>query len=240
MGSTLPSRLHPTPMRRGVYPRVGGGTSLECIVTILSEGLSPRGRGNHATLGCPSAPLGSIPAWAGEPTVGDVVPRPYRVYPRVGGGTANCRTSSRKTSGLSPRGRGNRRQDHGYGRRPGSIPAWAGEPPINDNSANPARGLSPRGRGNRFCGRFDPHCARSIPAWAGEPAPMRSWCHPCRVYPRVGGGTPKKMTIHRSRNGLSPRGRGNRHQGLPEGYRHGSIPAWAGEPLTASATSISV
>ena len=31
----------------GVYPRVGGGTTLPKTAVIASTGLSPRGRGNH-------------------------------------------------------------------------------------------------------------------------------------------------------------------------------------------------
>ena len=51
-----------------------------------------------------------------------------KVYPRVGGGTLLDVDTSGSTEGLSPRGRGNQRGEHGAARLDGSIPAWAGEP----------------------------------------------------------------------------------------------------------------
>ena len=47
--------------------RVGGGTDEGSTVTLFADGLSPRGRGNHAEGDRLLAELGSIPAWAGEP-----------------------------------------------------------------------------------------------------------------------------------------------------------------------------
>ena len=70
----------------------------------------------------------------------------------------------------------------------------------------------------------------SIPAWAGQP------CHrpgppPLRwVYPRVGGATAIDMDDIDSIQGLSPRGRGNRHRHGRHRLHPGSIPAWAGQP----------
>ncbi len=50
------------------------------------------------------------------------------------------------------------------------------------------------------------------------------------VYPRVGGGTPVKVSGAGWRGGLSPRGRGNQVDAADDGIVRGSIPAWAGEP----------
>ena len=73
-------------------------------------------------------------------------------------------------------------------------------------------GLSPRGRGNH-----------------GENVKTYTLTV---VYPRVGGGTNYFGTPHFSSSGLSPRGRGNRHAKIFEAPNPGSIPAWAGEPMT--------
>ena len=72
--------------------------------------------------------------------------------------------------------------------------------------------------------------ARSIPAWAGEPRNLANVNVSVRVYPRVGGGTQTYNIVGLLVPGLSPRGRGNHNQGIPEPLEKGSIPAWAGEP----------
>ena len=78
--------------------------------------------------------------------------------------------------------------------------------------------------------RQEPASPRSIPACAGEPR-CRSR-RPCyrTVYPRVCGGTPTSICTVRSRNGLSPRVRGNPHLDLHGQVQERSIPACAGEP----------
>ena len=70
-----------------VYPRVGGGTMAWSASFPVEEGLSPRGRGNLLMLPVRFAWRRSIPAWAGEPPTRPRASFPYRVYPRVGGGT---------------------------------------------------------------------------------------------------------------------------------------------------------
>ena len=172
-----------------VYPRVGGGTRLESALDAERRGLSPRGRGNQHLPLWLFISNGSIPAWAGEPVTPANNALVLRVYPRVGGGTRRESIMKIRPSGLSPRGRGNRGRKTTAGPRPGSIPAWAGEPypPLRfppttavyprvggGTWSRAARystscGLSPRGRGNlhrTFPTVFE---AGSIPAWAGEP-----------------------------------------------------------------------
>ena len=71
-----------------VYPRVCGGTVLRRIPHRVAAGLSPRVRGNPTrTLRVAFAPW-SIPACAGEPSVGTCSSMSRTVYPRVCGGTA--------------------------------------------------------------------------------------------------------------------------------------------------------
>ena len=70
-----------------VYPRVGGGTAPYVKVALAELGLSPRGRGNPFLEALKQCPIGSIPAWAGEPWDFSTTMRSMGVYPRVGGGT---------------------------------------------------------------------------------------------------------------------------------------------------------
>ena len=215
---------HPT-----VYPRVGGGTCPGFPWSAAQRGLSPRGRGNQKPPVRTATPIGSIPAWAGEPPAKLCWLRRITVYPRVGGGTEFVWPRRFSYWGLSPRGRGN----HGrvtYGSNiVGSIPAWAGEPTSEWHKHIPdavyprvgggtrrwsiirlaSLGLSPRGRGNPGLKEIASGVFRSIPAWAGEPqSPYRRqrlrW-----VYPRVGGGTSLGPRRRGGSWGLSPRGRGN-------------------------------
>ena len=136
-----------------------------------------------------SAPLRSIPAWAGEPVPAYPCDTPVAVYPRVGGGTITRCIARNAGTGLSPRGRGNQASAAVSMPLAGSIPAWAGEPVTWRRLALTARvyprvgggtrglicqvmtleGLSPRGRGNRNVRGIDTEIWGSIPAWAGEP-----------------------------------------------------------------------
>ena len=76
--------------------------------------------------------------------------------------------------------------------------------------------------------------AGSIPAWAGEPPSREPCARINEVYPRVGGGTGYPNPNEHSPDGLSPRGRGNRSPMGLLSRSYGSIPAWAGEPQSAS------
>ena len=112
----------------GVYPRVCGGTQASFRQPCAGKGLSPRMRGNRRDLYWRITPVGSIPAYAGEPRFGLAVKAYQPVYPRVCGGTvARCRRS-RRSPGLSPRMRGNRGAADAIHAQSGSIPAYAGEP----------------------------------------------------------------------------------------------------------------
>ena len=126
-------------------------------------------RGNHAKRNAELAALGSIPACAGEPTIGEVVHGFQRVYPRVCGGTIIPLWMELIPVGLSPRVRGNLIRSLLYGAPGGSIPACAGEPgrrlairqaswvyprvcggtAHTSTNNQPSTGLSPRVRGNR-------------------------------------------------------------------------------------------
>ena len=72
----------------GVYPRVCGGTGGGIAGQCGQQGLSPRVRGNRPAEATGRRLGGSIPACAGEPSVGMAVAGISKVYPRVCGGTA--------------------------------------------------------------------------------------------------------------------------------------------------------
>ena len=236
-------------MDKGLSPRGRGNLRRHPSVRLPCPvgGLSPRGRGNLDVILASSElrQLGSIPAWAGElPGQYHQADYPRRnrhfvlvqsrfgVYPRVGGGTCGVRFEPLDTivgsipawAGEPPR-RGTLETTAAFA---GSIPAWAGEPDITTELSGPSvlrTGLSPRGRGNPT-----PYSTQKHWAIPGNPVFARS----PRVYPRVGGGTNNHVPrIGRSR-GLSPRGRGNLEATLwYNGFRNsGSIPAWAGEPVS--------
>ena len=186
-----------------------GGTSQVAAVVGVSEGLSPRVRGNHFSPASFAAEGRSIPACAGEPRGVSSGLSQRKVYPRVCGGTRGARTREPTTRGLSPRVRGNRAV-HGEQAGPvGSIPACAGEPRPRkweqrwlavyprvcggtaDTSplGHTGKGLSPRVRGNPSAAPHRFASPGSIPACAGEPNSRVMRGAGARVYPRVCGGT---------------------------------------------------
>ena len=121
-----------------VYPRVCGGTSAVYTVHRISRGLSPRVRGNQRTAGAIRTSVGSIPACAGEPRIGNPAPKGGGVYPRVCGGTGYAPTRNISKSGLSPRVRGNPSEIARSRPRRRSIPACAGEPAAASPAVRPA------------------------------------------------------------------------------------------------------
>ena len=111
-----------------VYPRVCGGTRDVSAEEHLTQGLSPRVRGNRSITHDLREISGSIPACAGEPAPAGAGASAGRVYPRVCGGTGRLEESWNSPTGLSPRVRGNRIAFAARRGPRGSIPACAGEP----------------------------------------------------------------------------------------------------------------
>ena len=240
----------PGPARKGVYPRVCGGTDLRKSPRIRAGGLSPRVRGNRIIDANGQISIWSIPACAGEPGCHCRPAGSAGVYPRVCGGTGMTGTPCARAAGLSPRVRGNRCAAITWDRAAGSIPACAGEPkrrqirviggqvyprvcggtlaPLRDTMA--PEGLSPRVRGNLQEGQTAAAKAGSIPACAGEPLPREDHRNRSEVYPRVCGGTKASLYAAQAAAGLSPRVRGNLKCSACRIALPGSIPACAGEP----------
>ena len=205
-------------------------------------------------LGC----AGSIPACAGEPRRRGCRCVPGWVYPRVCGGTALKEATHEYERGLSPRVRGNLAGTPAGFVPAGSIPACAGEPgtvrlPDRWSAVYPRvcggtvelpamtdqpDGLSPRVRGNPVGNRAGDAVDGSIPACAGEPGTHPLHHLPIAVYPRVCGGTRRRVSLANTPGGLSPRVRGNPPTGISNTVIAGSIPACAGEPAVAGRAAV--
>ena len=200
--STLPG----TPWR--VYPRPCGGASRGRHSLPVSGGLSPPVRGSRR--GEPPLAPGerSIPARAGEPSVGSAHSIQYTVYPRPCGGAITSEPPCALRSGLSPPVRGSHAASAPVDPGRGSIPARAGEPPqvrrrregltvyprpcggasSNGGIARCVTGLSPPVRGSQAVPYPLYLWSGSIPARAGEPRHVSRWLSDHKVYPRPCGG----------------------------------------------------
>ena len=144
-GRSIPACAGEPPIALGgallvaVYPRVCGGTAVRERGYLLTEGLSPRVRGNRIPGRSGAYQDGSIPACAGEPALPARTPSPARVYPRVCGGTLASPPAAHTRTGLSPRVRGNPRRNWKSTSHKGSIPACAGEPAGQPSRRIPGR-----------------------------------------------------------------------------------------------------
>ncbi len=133
-------------------------------------------------------------------------------------------------------------------RRPGSIPACAGEPSRRtprrgarrvdprvcggarerSPDAGEGHGRSPRVRGSLVAARLRDHVMGSIPAGAGEPPSCVRNTISARVDPRVCGGAAVAPDLQRPAGGRSPRVRGSHPRWSRGPAPRGSIPACAG------------
>ncbi len=217
---------------------------------VVSQGLSPRVRGNRWWSPPTTRRQRSIPARAGEPTTATPPAHCSAVYPRACGGTVGANAPRCLGQGLSPRVRGNPTGHPDPNNYKWSIPARAGEPgtsgsPVPGQWVYPRacggtdtapfrnmeeRGLSPRVRGNLVRCAPLPVSRGSIPARAGEPS--NNGCGFCvgKVYPRACGGTLPSHDYGNLADGLSPRVRGNQCSACRNNEGLWSIPARAGEP----------
>ena len=193
---------------------------------------------------------GSIPACAGNPLRPPARPSAPRVHPRVCGESISTLRHPGPRPGPSPRVRGIPSSTAPSCSWLRSIPACAGNPWADSNSAQvlrvhprvcgeslgvPSGMMSPRGpsprvrgirerlhRGRRFLG--------SIPACAGNPSPTRWSTLATRVHPRVCGESGSSDVHQYDTTGPSPRVRGIRGLMPTRTTTEGSIPACAGNP----------
>ena len=113
-GETPPSRNGPVHPK--VYPRTGGGNFPAPFAGSLGPGLSPHGRGKPNVAAYGQLINRSIPARAGETTIGRSSRGAPPVYPRTGGGNGISPLRRCPSLGLSP---------HGRGKRPAAGNCWA-------------------------------------------------------------------------------------------------------------------
>ena len=173
------------------------------------------------------------------------------------GGTISPLSMACLRNGLSPHVRGNRRPACVERHPTRSIPACAGEPSPCRSWRRTIRvyprmcggtartmpaphriyGLSPHVRGNRSRTRRCRCPPGSIPACAGEPSMSPTCSSLGKVYPRMCGGTPRRVRNGTPDPGLSPHVRGNQAWASVSPGVKGSIPACAGEPSGAHCTA---
>ena len=166
------------------------------------------------------------------------------------GETLSIARGNGKTTGLSPRARGNQPRRRKPVPRPRTIPACTGKPlsaaprpslkedyprvhgetPSQEPSGHRDTGLSPRARGNPWPTRSKASLSGTIPACTGKPLayPVESILE--RDYPRVHGETVSDTLDTLFGWGLSPRARGNLRHPARVAVQPGTIPACTGKP----------
>ena len=175
-----------------------------------------------------------------------------KVDPRVCGGALETTLSKAIALGRSPRMRGSLEEVKNLSSYFRSIPAYAGEPLLamragqskwvdprvcggaHDlaNTEQKNEGRSPRMRGSLWETTLIFSKTGSIPAYAGEPCSVKMYVFPSWVDPRVCGGAIDSIKIIPHFPGRSPRMRGSLIILIFLLYHLGSIPAYAGEPLS--------
>ncbi len=225
-GEAIPAGCGRT--RHRVDPRVRGGGATHRHKGHDIWGRSPRTRGRqvHSVLSEPSR--GSIPAYAGEAIRSKCRTMRARVDPRVRGGGTHPDEPLRGNTGRSPRTRGRQEAAAMLEALGGSIPAYAGEATVTDESTKSPQvdprvrgggltlavrlatvtGRSPRTRGRHWCAKMKTPVFRSIPAYAGEAQPGSISSAFDRVDPRVRGGGKSTFLKGKNHAGRSPRTRG--------------------------------
>ena len=197
---------------------------------------------------------GSIPAHAGQPISRSFPHGTRRVHPRSRGAANMPDMPVTMAPGPSPLTRGSRDRAAGRAVALGSIPAHAGQPQRLPQLVR-GSGVHPRSRGaaNDYSGmRLDalgpspltrgsppsPSAAcwppGSIPAHAGQPSKTHFWFSLMKVHPRSRGAAWQHAGLVQDVEGPSPLTRGSRHDTGAETWHVGSIPAHAGQPLSAS------
>ena len=123
-----PSCSRSDPCRRRVDPRVRGGAEQDTDCPMIKAGRSPRTRGSLEKSKMRLLILGSIPAYAGEPSRHYASSCSCWVDPRVRGGAKVSSGIAPPEEGRSPRTRGSRAELQRRIDAERSIPAYAGEP----------------------------------------------------------------------------------------------------------------
>ena len=248
-----PRRAARRRIRGRVHPRERGESVMAWKRRPPGPGPSPRARGIPGASCCGCRSRRSIPASAGNPESRRAPPPCAQVHPRERGESVPRPGQPDRVSGPSPRARGIPVDTVEQVGELGSIPASAGNPdgsrpPIVRAWVHPrergeshvavpgvpaAVGPSPRARGILARDELIQRRRRSIPASAGNPCRRRRSLRTCRVHPRERGESFRATRRVTRIRGPSPRARGIPSTGAPPRRAAGSIPASAGNPVTA-------
>ena len=194
--------------------------------------------------------VGSISAQAEEPGQHPLRQLEVGVYLRAGGGASFSNTNGAPHEGLSPRRRRSLLLKPLAGPSLRSISAQAEEPCCSiivlypgwvylragggarapRRPFPPPEGLSPRRRRSPRCNQEIAGKAGSISAQAEEPCGQEAAKAMGKVYLRAGGGAPLWDGCTADTEGLSPRRRRSRSEGVDLDCYDGSISAQAEEP----------
>ena len=232
----------------GDHPRVCGEHALSHLVFAVVAGSSPRMRGTRIDSLKKRISTGIIPAYAGNTCRPRLECGCFRDHPRVCGEHTLSALPAKIPAGSSPRMRGTLGISCRQERRPGIIPAYAGNTlPFKSlsiiawdhprvcgehmqrlGSVLGVSGSSPRMRGTLSISFFRVLALRIIPAYAGNTCEGRRRCGQDRDHPRVCGEHVLSDEAFVRSQGSSPRMRGtplvvDRHHGVT-----GIIPAYAG------------
>ena len=248
-GNTLP--VLPNPFSPRDHPRVCGEHGEIDVCMAGNMGSSPRMRGTRQERVERRGRLGIIPAYAGNTRRESTAAQYPEDHPRICGEHQLVPSQMYGPVGSSPRMRGTRRLHRLLCRRPGIIPAYAGntfqalrllhprwdhprvcgEHLFHSLIFRRAAGSSPRMRGTHGLFGWKRDCLGIIPAYAGNtqrPANRPTWC---QDHPRVCGEHFHSWfgTVHGL--GSSPRMRGTRNINPRRTFRMGIISAYAGNTL---------
>ena len=231
-----------------------GGTPIWTGSCPCQPGLSPCVRGNPCAPAPPRGRAGTIPVCTGEPQDGSTQADPRPDYPRVYGGTLGVRSASLTMPGLSPCVRGNPPVAHPLSATVGTIPVCTGEPTARPTARGwttdyprvyggtlalgirkaAQAGLSPCVRGNLTEQHVQVEPPGTIPVCTGEPSAASGARLPRRDYPRVYGGTRRRLRRRPDTCGLSPCVRGNQAgDGRCRDVQR-TIPVCTGEPAAGT------
>ena len=247
MRGTLDVWLKPVDFQ-GIIPAYAGNTSIQLIVCfppwdhprvcgehggvaellLCVEGSSPRMRGTHTSGNPAFCSRGIIPAYAGNTRSPTTWPKTCRDHPRVCGEHKYGPKTLPAGTGSSPRMRGTPIRASARHRRPGIIPAYAGNTTGNlkksisagdhprvcgEHRTRPLhvrteQGSSPRMRGTPLPDTSS--CVRTgiIPAYAGNTNTVYRYDCRYRDHPRVCGEHRKAHARSAVQGGSSPRMRG--------------------------------
>ena len=189
------------------HPRICGEHALAGIMFSWRPGSSPRMRGTRQERVERRGRLGIIPAYAGNTRRESTAAQYPEDHPRVCGEHQLVPSQMYGPVGSSPRMRGTRRLHRLLCRRPGIIPAYAGntfqalrllhprwdhprvcgEHLFHSLIFRRAAGSSPRMRGTHGLFGWKRDCLGIIPAYAGNTSPPRQSPSEPRDHPRICG-----------------------------------------------------